>query len=430
MNTVKISTITISTNLPDCKINLTNVGKYLDINDDILGIKYQYANLNIMKGKYSTNVYRKSKIKKKEKINKFLFYNQISLILNDKINGPVNIKLFNNGSLHITGCKSIDQGYKITKSIYVILNELKRKNDTILLTKDEYGVLLDSKDFIYSYNDFQIIGYKSNRNLYIINKKEYEIDLYTGMLVSKKTYSQRKKHIINFSGEEIGTVKIELLKNKNKFYKNNSNIFYDHLNNLIFHNNNIIGKIVYAVDENKITKTDSVSNVLEHSYDCNPFINKDYLLDINAENFNSLIDLDVNCINIYFNLDFKINRQKLYNRLIELNYICKYTPESYSGVKLLYKIPLNDQSNIINEIGFCNCSNKCTCTNVTFMIFQSGNIIVAGLKNESQINIVINDFLNLCKQNKEFIKSNEYTSFNLDKNIKTICLKEIENINY
>jgi len=85
MNSLKISTITLSTQLPNCKINLINVGKYLDINDFIIGIKYQFGNLNILKGKYSTTVFRKSKNKKQEKINKILFYNQTidSLRLSD-----------------------------------------------------------------------------------------------------------------------------------------------------------------------------------------------------------------------------------------------------------------------------------------------------------------------------------------------------------
>ena len=80
---VKISTVTLSTKLPNCQLNLTNIGKYLDIDDDIIGIKYNYADLSIMKGKYLTTIYKKAKIKNAEKINKTLFYNQISIIINN-----------------------------------------------------------------------------------------------------------------------------------------------------------------------------------------------------------------------------------------------------------------------------------------------------------------------------------------------------------
>ena len=64
---VKISTITLSTKLPNCQLNLTNIGKYLDIDDEIIGIKYNYADLSIMKGKYSTTIYKKAKIKEKRR---------------------------------------------------------------------------------------------------------------------------------------------------------------------------------------------------------------------------------------------------------------------------------------------------------------------------------------------------------------------------
>lgn len=123
---VKISTITLSTKLPDCQINLTNIGKYLDIDDEIVGIKFNYADLSIMKGKYSTTIYKKAKVKDAEKINKALFYNQISIILNNSGNN-VNVKLFGNGSLHLTGCKSIDEGTIVTRKIYDKLQTLVKK---------------------------------------------------------------------------------------------------------------------------------------------------------------------------------------------------------------------------------------------------------------------------------------------------------------
>ena len=125
---VKISTVTLSTKLPNCQLNLTNIGKYLDIDDDIIGIKYNYADLSIMKGKYLTTIYKKAKIKNAEKINKTLFYNQISIIINNNGNN-VNVKLFGNGSLHLTGCKYIDEGAIVTRKIYEKLNSIRSKKD-------------------------------------------------------------------------------------------------------------------------------------------------------------------------------------------------------------------------------------------------------------------------------------------------------------
>ena len=45
---VKISTITMSSNFPNCNLLLTNIGKYLDISDKIIGIKYCFGDLNVI----------------------------------------------------------------------------------------------------------------------------------------------------------------------------------------------------------------------------------------------------------------------------------------------------------------------------------------------------------------------------------------------
>lgn len=425
----KISTITLSTHYPKCNLNLINIGKYLQVDDIIIGIKYECSNLNIMKGKYSTTIYKKAKNKDENKINKVLFYNQITIIVNNNGNN-VNVKLFKNGSLHLTGCKSISEGAEVTKLLYNKLISLRDKKESILLTKDSNNVLLDKDNLVYSQNDLQIIGHTKNNSIYTIHKKEYQIDWKTGNFISIKLETQRKKTLLNLNGDNIGFWKIELLKNKCKLYKKNSNIFYDYKNGFIYYNNNtIIGKFIYEIDDsfnNKCDDKQNDSNVMEIEYSCNPFCDPNYRLNTdtdtdtdtytdtytytdtdteeNKNEFNKFINLDVNCMNIYFTLPFQINRKKLYEKLIDMNYLCKYKPESYSGIKMTYKLPLNGDNN-----GYCNCSTKCTCKNITFLIFQSGNVIATGFKNEEQIEFCSAQFKKFCLDNEKIIKKKELT---------------------
>jgi TATA-box binding protein (TBP) (component of TFIID and TFIIIB) len=421
-NTPKISTITISTQLPYCTftddvgrqqggLNLTNIGKYLSIDDDIIGIKYNYADLSIMKGKYSTSIYKKSKYKNIDKIKKTLFYNQITIILNNNGNN-VNIKLFGNGSLHLTGCKTEDEGMDITKILYSKLKTINDKNDIILLTKDENGVLIDKDKLVYSYNNYSIIGYKKEDSKYIIHKKEFAIDHKTKMFISTKIEKKRQRPILNFSGDDIGFTKIELFKNRNKFYKKNLNIYIDPHNNFIYYNNSIlIGKIEYNIDNAKITNIEKKDDIIEINYSCNPFYFMDNKLEelMNKENvendfFKKMIDFNINCINIYFTIDYEINRQRLYEQLIKSNFICKYKPESYSGIKLIYKTGLNNN----NCKGICFCSDKCTCTNITFLIFQTGNVIATGFKSVNGIENITNHFFSICDSLKDVIKKKKF----------------------
>jgi TATA-box binding protein (TBP) (component of TFIID and TFIIIB) len=412
----KISTITMTMQLPDCQFNLNNIGKYLDIDDTILGIKYHYGNgESCIKGKYLTAIYKKSKSKNENKINKKLFYNQVSLIIKhtgknnenkDCEENIVNVKIFGNGSLHLTGVKNTLEGQEIVLILYKKLEKFKNKFSTILLIKDTNGVYLDSSNNVYSTQlNKTIIGYKLNSLIYVINKKEYyiteintsEINTPINMstqnvFMSNKLEAKRTRNILNMDGKNIGYSKINLIRNKSKLYKNNSNIHFD--KNFIFYDGNgtstIIGNISYEIEKacDKIEK--ETSNLIEYNYNCNPFITEPLqqkLYDI------SNLNMNINTINIYFKLDFELNRQRLFDKLLELNYITEYTPEKYSGVKLTYKI----NQNYLND-GKCLCNNKCTCNNITFLIFQSGNIIVTGFKNINYIKDILETFKNIINK--------------------------------
>jgi len=380
----KISTITISTKIPNCMLNILNIGKYLDIDNTIIGIKYLLGKTSILKGKYSTCIYNKSKNKNSNKINKKLFYNQVSLIINFN-NKIVNVKLFENGSLHITGLKNTEcpenDATDITVILYDKLLKLTSKNVIIILVKDINNVLLDNENNIYSYcNPHKIIGYKYNNNYYI-HKKIYDIKVLptlseyeTNVFISNKIESKRTNTILNLNGDYIGYSQIELYKNNKKFYKNNVNITYE--DDFIFYNSTIIGNIKYTINKNYLLKESNL--FIEYNYNCNPFIQKP----LDKISF----EIYINSINIYFNILYEINPQKLFNTLLKLNYLVQYSPEKYSGIILTYKYNLNQLN------GICICDNKCTCNNITFIIFQSGNVLVSGLKSISYINKILYSF--------------------------------------
>ena len=246
------------------------------------------------------------------------------------------------------------------------------------------------------------------------------------MFISTKIEKKRQRSIVNFNGEHIGFSKIELFKNRNKFYKKNVNIYIDPQNNFIYYNNTIlIGKIDYNIDESKLTNLEKTQDVLEIEYSCSPFQNDenlkklDLLMKSNKDilSFKKNIDFNINCINVYFTIDYEINRQRLYEELVKLNYICKYKPESYSGIKLIYKIGLNNNDqqgtlpfneDVVRRQGICICSDKCTCTNITFLIFQTGNIIATGFKKTEQIKEITNNFFTICDSLKRIIQKKKF----------------------
>jgi TATA-box binding protein (TBP) (component of TFIID and TFIIIB) len=387
-------------------VNLIDIGKFLKIDDSILGIKYNYGETSILKGKYSTSIYNKSKNKKTDKINTKLFYNQISLIIALQ-NTNVNVKLFGNGMLHITGLKDYSYIEIIGKIIKNALRDIEGLSEKILLTTDENNILLNNDNIIFSYSEpKKIIGYKELKTgKYNINNKFYLIDsCFSHLFISEKFTEKRTRELLDLDGNTVGTCNIELLKNKLKLYKKNSNIYFDKslsiIDNsppfsLIYHDKNIIGKVIYNFST--IVKKETDCAFLEYNYSCNP-INKDIMRQsvmVNA-------DVNINCINIYFNIQYELNRQRLFNKLNENGYICEYKPEKYSGIKLLYKIPINCIPN--SRHGICYCNNKCTCNTITFLIFQSGNIISVGYRNQNDINNIVSNFKEILDKYESIIK--------------------------
>lgn len=401
----RVSTITMSMRFPDCNFNLNNIGRYIKIDDNILGIKYHYGKSSIIKGKYLTSIYKKSKSKNEKKINRKLFYNQVSLIVKHKSEyaseeNIINVKIFGNGSLHLTGVKNTFEGKEIVLLIYKKLEKLIDTFSTILLTKDNNGIYLDSDNYVYSAEilNKNTIGYKLNSSIYIINKKEYYITVIKinnqniNVFMSNKLEAKRTRSILDMDGKNIGFSKINLIRNKSKLYRNNSNIHFS--DNFIFYDGNdnstIIGNITYEIKQIHNSEKIISPNIIEYNYDCNPFVIEPEQTKLNDINN---LSMNVHTINIYFKLNFELNRQRLFDNLLDMNYIVEYSPEKYSGVKLTYKVNQNYLNN-----GKCLCNNKCTCNNITFLIFQSGNIIVTGFKNIDDIKTILQTFKDIINK--------------------------------
>lgn len=138
----RISTVTCISQLSN-EINLTKLYENVNINNNIKYIEYGIDNY---KG------FAKKRTKKPRKLNKKkTFFNQLTIhLLYDKL---INIKLFNNGKIQLTGINKIQE---ITNIIQLLIDELS-SND--IISKDtsilNYKIVLINSDFD--------IGFKINR---------------------------------------------------------------------------------------------------------------------------------------------------------------------------------------------------------------------------------------------------------------------------
>uniref|UniRef100_A0A6C0ABY6 TATA-box binding protein n=1 Tax=viral metagenome TaxID=1070528 RepID=A0A6C0ABY6_9ZZZZ len=199
---VTISTMTISCHM-DTKFKILEIGKYIDLDPStIVSCKDGGGNIRtvlIQKKK------RRNTKKKDEK--KVTFYNQTSILVKpSKEKNPINIKLFKNGSIQMTGVKSVRD---CISALNILFRQLYKSKG--IMYKNEIKIV----DFVTSKEDLSIdkikdfkicminsgfkIGFKLNRDsLYkILSQDEsikckYDLDNHACVDV-KYFYKERKK---------------------------------------------------------------------------------------------------------------------------------------------------------------------------------------------------------------------------------------------
>jgi TATA-box binding protein (TBP) (component of TFIID and TFIIIB) len=178
---LEISTTTITCHL-DVIFNVENIGLYFnDFDNVIIGKRYGNRIVNNL-----INIKKLKNGKKKKRIEKKNFYNQVSLIFRsatlmgfdpEKLSlkerfKTVNVKLFINGSIQMTGCKHLDN---IKKSLEILFEKLKVCK--AVLNKSKQFVLkpfiLDTTNLsIQNVTNFKIVMINTNFNiLFQINRE-------------------------------------------------------------------------------------------------------------------------------------------------------------------------------------------------------------------------------------------------------------------
>jgi TATA-box binding protein (TBP) (component of TFIID and TFIIIB) len=167
---IYISTMTATCKINDFKFNCENIAKYIDLSyDDIEDIICAFEEKRRHNVGEKNIIYRslppkkENKRKNKNKKNKDVFYNQVSIHLNirTKQSEPVHVKLFRNGSIHITGCQS---AIDIVETMTSILSKLKA--DKSIIDK-KTGQIVD-KQFV-SEKNFLDVSYVTGLKVNMIN---------------------------------------------------------------------------------------------------------------------------------------------------------------------------------------------------------------------------------------------------------------------
>lgn len=360
------STITLSSSINNTTYNLYEIAKNLKIDDIILGLKYNNNKYSFFKGLYQNSLKT--------------FNNQITLKVkyNDRI---MNVKTFQNGSFQMTGCKKVEDGYFLTE---LLIEKFKNtyNNKEEIITKIENGLIIDNKNNIYN-NSENFIGYYNNDN-YVINNKNYIYIKEKEIFINVRRIKNQQE-VLNKNGVIIGYISYNFIKNNKKFYSNNKGVLIDYINNKITYTKvGGLEKLLASIEYHELPRESFDKKEMKK------ITVKVSCINIHTE-FCKLIDLSHDIV--------KINREKLKDTLLEKGYNAIYNPEIYSGLKFIYKYPI--QKNKLT--GKCNCCEKCTCRNISFLIFQSGKIIISNFKSIDEIDSVLSNFKEIITNLKNIL---------------------------
>jgi hypothetical protein len=375
MEKIKITTMTQFFKI-NSDIDIITAAKYLQLNDKIIGIKFNYGRsfMNILKG-----VAKKSKPKER----KVFFYNQITLIIKLNENKIINCKIFNNGSIQLTGCKHEDDGKEISK---ILIEEFKRIKgvELIKLKKDDStGIYTSDDNLVWNINTLQPIGYYDNEILYFGKNKTIKSPIKEFCFEDIEFNKSKKKALFDRNGNKIGEKSINIFPKYKKFFNNRCTFHKSYIFNPY---NTIIGelKIIFYDEEiNDINVDNNDSSVeIKHSYKI--FKNEEEN-DINASNFQIFLTNGCTCLNRP-----EISIHKLKNKFKE--YEIEYYEDNkiYNGIKILIYFKDNE---LISGDTIAKIKNGLYDYKFHITIFRKGKISFLGFKNKDQIEKTYN-FLN------------------------------------
>ena len=183
------------------KLNIKNVTDILyniienNQSDVIVGLDY--------KDKCIGEIKKRKKHKTTVPVINKKFYNQATVIIKPEKDGKnINVKLFFNGSISMTGCKKEDDGIKVIQNL---LNEIKHYPDIVI----EEGEGEENDDI-----ELEMIGY----NITMINTN-YRIGFKVDRDKLYKLLVDKEKVYVSYDSSIYQGVKISYMWNKNNVIK-------------------------------------------------------------------------------------------------------------------------------------------------------------------------------------------------------------------
>ena len=399
----RISTMTMITSF-GTNINLYVVNKYFELDNKIISKDYG-----------DKPVKNKKNINKKK--NNRPFFNQATIKVHLNPLKKINIKVFSNGKIQMTGVKKeedaieslnlIIEKLKVTEGLIPLNKVLIKQQLEILLKELDTDIIPDycffnpeTLDKLYTVKEFFDIFYGHKVELILNGNKIYN-KLFRILDCKRKQTTFKTKTLVKELLDKLNqeTIPSEYL-NENKSYVKHDDYRLEDL-------------IEMNLDLNNVIDSDKIYKDLYDTTENEP-------IEIFAESIENLKDIKIGkiqtvLINSDFNTNFEIRRDELHNILKSkntYNIISRYEPDIYPGVNNKYY--WNKKYKNKKFEGKCYCTVPCEgkgdgngngqCKKITIAAFQSGSIIITGANRLEHIEDARNFIIRVLKDNYSTIK--------------------------
>ena len=418
----RISTMTMITTF-GTNINLYVVDKYFELDNKIISKDYG-----------DKPVKNKKNLKKK---NNRPFFNQATIKVQLNPLKKINIKVFSNGKIQMTGVKKEEDAkeslnliidkLKVTKGI-IPLNKVLMKQQLELLLKEldtdiipEYCFFNpESIDKLYTVKEFFDIFYDQKVEIILDGNKIYN-KLFRIYDCKRKQTTIKNINLVKQLLNKLGTESVP------------SEYYYDPKIQLKYEDYTFQELIEAKINLDAIINYDKIYKELYDTSD-------NETIEIFAKSIENLKDIRIGkiqtvLINSDFNTNFEIRRDELHNILKsknQYNIISRYEPDIYPGVNNKYY--WNKQYKNKKFEGKCYCTIPCEgkgtgdgngqCKKITIAAFQSGSIIITGANRLEHIEDARNFIIKVLRDNYSTIKKVDIPFMDLELPNKKIIAKK------
>ncbi len=370
---LKVSTTTATTSF-GTNMNIIDIAKYIPLDQAIVGVKLVYA------GGQSVILRGIAKASKKKKD----FYNQVTFMIRLPRNGSVppflaSCKLFHNGTLHLTGTRTLQEA---TLCSNILADRLRALSGALLIEVQPDPPFLLTYDNLLLSADGNYIGCStsSDHSTFQLNGQHVVLDYLSEthpVFVARK-WKDARKEVYSMDGVKIADKEVV-------FHVDCTRKSFDVKFGCVYSSGRLVGREIIKFTHEVDLNCTQVSDLKQAGYVVHSFVSTSEAAaaKTSIKHFEGS-DFVVHMVNTYLQAPFPICRRRLHQALIEEGYYSRFDGTAVAvNIRYHYSAANMDDE---ERSGKCQegLGTGCNCKDISISCFNSGKMNITGLTDFEQ----------------------------------------------